>query len=104
LPFDRGVCLNHSSFANCAAHKLPIITTRGSTLESPFKDGENVLLCPPKNALALSDMIVMLIDDSALRVKLGENAGILANKCFSWSITTQRSIETFAGRPVSSLI
>lgn len=49
LPFDLGVSLRNTSFAALAAHSLPVVTTRGPDLARTFVDGENVLLCPPRD-------------------------------------------------------
>src|SRR5262249_51810549 len=84
LPFDPGVYLNNSSFASCAEHALAIITTKGETLEPPFRDRENVILCPPKDAQALADAILALINDPQLRAQLAKNGYALAQELFSW--------------------
>ena len=84
LPFDDGVRLNNSTFGAAAAHKLPIITTRGSILESPFEDQKNVLLCPPKDPQAMAAAMEKLLNNNALQQRLKEGAHALAQKYFSW--------------------
>ena len=84
FPFNGGVTMNRSSVAAAAAHGLPIITTRGSTVESPFIDEENVLLCPPQNPQSLAVAIESLITNPELRERLRAGALQLAGDYFSW--------------------
>jgi glycosyltransferase involved in cell wall biosynthesis len=84
LPFDQGITLNRSSFGGAIAHGLPIITTRGATLESAFVDGENVLLCQPKDPHGLAAAIESLISGQDLRQHLSEGAAEMAREWFSW--------------------
>jgi len=84
LPFNDGVRLNNSSFSVAASHGLPIITTRGETLESPFLDGENVVLCPPRDPTALAAAITELFRSPEKRSRLAAGSRKLAENCFSW--------------------
>jgi len=84
LPFNDGVRLNNSSFAVAASHGLPIVTTRGETIEPPFLDGENVRLCPAKDPIALANAISELIHCPENRNRLAAGASKLAENCFSW--------------------
>jgi len=94
LPFDGGVYLNNSSFAAAAAHGLPVITTQGSLVESPFLQNENVLLCPPKAPDALAAAMERLIVDPALRKCLSSGARELAQEWFTWDKAIERIIVT----------
>jgi glycosyltransferase involved in cell wall biosynthesis len=96
LPFDRGVRLNNSSFAAMAAHGLPVITTQGALVESPFVHGKNVLLCRPRDPEGLRIAIETLIDSPQLREHLQIGALSLAHEWFSWENATKRTIATFA--------
>jgi len=95
LPFDQGVTLNRSSFAAAVAHGLPIITTEGERLESPFKHQENVFLCPPKDPQALAVAIDVLMRDHALQQRLRKGSAQLASQWFSWERAVERTIQTF---------
>jgi glycosyltransferase involved in cell wall biosynthesis len=97
LPFDEGVQLNHSSFSSAAAHGLPIITTRGPSLEQPFIHGENVFLCPPRSPEALAAAITTLMDTHELRQSLRGGVLTLAQEWFSWQRGIDRTIETLVG-------
>ena len=83
LPFNVGVRLNNSSFAAAAAHRLPIVTTRGEILEEPFIDGENVRLCPPKDPTAMAEAINELISYPELRSRLRSGVQRLMEQCFA---------------------
>ena len=93
LPFDKGVTLNRSSLAAAAVHGLPIITTAGAEVETAFKDQENVLLCPPRDATSLAFTIGSLINNPELCQRLREGARELARNFFSWNKAVTRTIE-----------
>jgi glycosyltransferase involved in cell wall biosynthesis len=93
LPFDNGVTLNRSSLAAAAAHGLPIVTTAGEKVETPFKDEENVLLCPPRDARSLALTISSLINNPQSCRTLREGALRLAQDFFSWDIAVTRTLE-----------
>ena len=93
FPFNYGVTLNRSSVAAAAAHALPIITTKGSTVEAPFRDLENVLLCPPRDPVSIAFAMDSLIINSELRNRLKAGALQLAQQYFSWDIAVERTVE-----------
>ena len=93
LPFNDGVSLNNSSFTVAASHGLPIVTTRGDTLEPPFLDGENVRLCPPDDSVALAATIAELIRSPETRKHLAAGARKLAENCFSWDRVIESTLE-----------
>jgi glycosyltransferase involved in cell wall biosynthesis len=95
LPFDEGVTLSRSSLAAAATHRLPIITTKGERLATPFLERQNVLLCPPKDPESLAAAIESVIQNLALRQRLSEGATQLANECFSWEKALDKTILTF---------
>lgn len=94
--YDEGIRLNRSSFAAAAAHGLPVVTTRGNVLESPFVDQTNVLLCPPKDPGALADTMARLVDNPDLQDRLKKGALALANEWFSWDRAVQRTVKGFS--------
>jgi glycosyltransferase involved in cell wall biosynthesis len=96
LPFNQGVHLNNSSFASAAAHGLPIITTRGSMLDQPFIDNENVLLCAPRDPGAMADAMMLLMDNPDVCRRLRRGVRILAQEWFSWDKAIDRTIATFS--------
>jgi len=95
LPFEAGVFLNNSSFAAAAAHGLPIISTRAEVVESAFRDGDNVILCPPRDAAAIATAIRTVAHDGALRDRLRTGALAAARDWFDWDTTIDRTMEAF---------
>jgi glycosyltransferase involved in cell wall biosynthesis len=95
LPFVVGAQMNNSSLSSAAAHAMPIITTKGRRLETPFRDRENVLLCPPSDPVALACAIDSVITNTELRERLGRGAAKLAQEWFSWDSCCRKLIRTF---------
>jgi glycosyltransferase involved in cell wall biosynthesis len=95
LPFDNGVTLNRSSLAAVATHGLPIVSTRGDTLEAAFVDRENVYLCPPQDANALAEAVNALVADRALQQQLRRGAMELADRWFSWERALDVTLASF---------
>jgi glycosyltransferase involved in cell wall biosynthesis len=97
LPFDNGISMHRSTFGIAAVHDLPIISTRGENLEAPFIDGQNVLLCPPKDPQALAETIVRLISDPELQERLREGARTMTRKYFTWDKCIEQTLKAFEG-------
>jgi glycosyltransferase involved in cell wall biosynthesis len=97
LPFDSGISMHRSTFGVASAHDLPIITTRGDALESPFIDGQNLLLCPPRDPQAMAETIIRLISNPALKERLREGAKKLTRKYYSWETCTEQTLKVFQG-------
>jgi glycosyltransferase involved in cell wall biosynthesis len=95
FPFKYGVTLNRSSLAAAAAHGLPIITTEGKSVESPFVNQENLLLCPPEQPDSLARAIAAVIDGRPLRDRLHTGALKLAAEHFSWDKAVERTLAAF---------
>jgi len=92
FPFKYGVTLNRSSLAAAAAHGLPIITTKGNSVESPFVDQENLLLCPPEDPDSLAKAIASLMDNPTLCQRLRAGALKLAAEYFSWDKAVEHTL------------
>jgi glycosyltransferase involved in cell wall biosynthesis len=93
VPVNGGVQLNNSSFAAAVAHALPVIATRGTTLEDAFVHRENVMLCPPKDERGLAEAMETLISDPDLACRLKNGARDMAAEWFSWSKAIDRTVE-----------
>lgn len=102
LPFDDGILMHRSSFAVAASHQLPVITTRGVKLETPFRDGENVVLVPPKDPAALAAAMEHLIRDPVLRGRLSRGARDLAQDHFSWDRCIEQTMHAFQRNGVAT--
>jgi glycosyltransferase involved in cell wall biosynthesis len=95
LPFEWGSALNNSSIAACAAHGLPILTTRRDPEDPDLVDGQNVLLCESQNADALADSMERLLDDPELVERLRRGSVALAETHFNWPASVARTIAVF---------
>lgn len=62
------------------AYGLPVISTSVGGIPSSVKDGEDGILVPPKNSLALAEAIDKVIDDNSFRKKLISNGYKAAKK------------------------
>jgi glycosyltransferase involved in cell wall biosynthesis len=98
LPFDAGVYLNNSTFTVAAMHGMPIVTTRPDVLDSGIANGENVILCPPREPEALAAAIESVLDDEALRMRLSRGALELAHQRLTWDKAMEKTLEIFEGR------
>jgi glycosyltransferase involved in cell wall biosynthesis len=86
------VCIHNSSFAAAVAHGLPVLTTRGETLEGAFVDRENVLLCPPRDPEALARLIETFLEEPKLQERLRTGALAMAREWFSWERAIERTM------------
>jgi len=98
LPLLKGVQLNNSSFSAMAAHGMPIVATRGTATDQVFVDGENVLLCEPRNAAALANKINALMDSEQLRERLRSGVSKLAQEWLSWDKGIARTLAVLGVR------
>lgn len=101
LPFPTGVSTGRSTFANCAVHGLPVVTTRDPLNCPPeLVDGENVLLYPPGDEAALAACLESLCIDPELRRTLSRNVR-LATRDWQWPNIARAYRRIFAaiGRP-----
>jgi glycosyltransferase involved in cell wall biosynthesis len=99
LPFDQGVTMSRSSFAAAVAHGIPVITTRGATLETPFRHEDNLLLCPPRDPESLAHAVRRVMDERELDATLRKGAHRLASEWFSWAGAVRRLSEVIAQAP-----
>lgn len=98
LPFVEGVCVHNCSFAAAAAHGLPVITTRGATLEEQFVHGENAFLCSPEQPDELAQAVLTLMDDTELYQRLHAGVRRLAEDYFSWDRTVDHLVRALRCR------
>jgi len=95
LPFTEGAAMNNSSIAACAAHGLPVITTHNERPEPEFVDGENVLLCNAKDAGALAEGMLKVLNDPPLADRLRTGSAELTGRYFSWDATLNSTQKVF---------
>jgi len=78
----------------CAVGR-PIITTNSIGCKDCVIDNYNGFLVPIKNSKTLADTLAVLIDDKPLRVFMGKNSRILAEKKFSIAAVVDTHIEIY---------
>jgi glycosyltransferase involved in cell wall biosynthesis len=119
LPYRDGASFRRGSFMAALVHGLPIVTTNPksqipnpksppSVLHSPstpglprLRDGENVLLVPPGDAVALAEAIARLAENPELRQRIGQGAKE-TSKAFGWDSIAEKTLEIYhAIRPCS---
>lgn len=77
------------------AMELPVIATRITGIPELVDDGLNGLLVEPKDAEALADRMAQLMDDPALRRRLGRAAREKIERTFSLDVVIDRLDRTF---------
>ena len=75
------------------ASKLPIVTTTEGAIPDEVIDGENGLIAKRNDAESLADCISKLIDDSGLRIKMGENGFKKLHKHFTDEVFERTLLE-----------
>ncbi len=97
LPWDGGVHMNNSTVATVSAHGLPLVTTRPTELESIFREGENVLLCAPKDAGAMALAVQQVLHVPRVRQRLVEGAERLQREHMGWPMVMRKLEEVMGG-------
>jgi glycosyltransferase involved in cell wall biosynthesis len=69
---------------------IPVVASGVGGLPEAVQDGVTGLLVEPDNPSKLAQAIVRLLDDVALRRKMGSAARVRVAKMFSWESTTER--------------
>ena len=92
MPFVQGIRLNNSSYAVVSSHGLPVVTTKGDTLESEFKDRGNVLLFPPGDAAAAAAAVAEVAMKPELRRTLRDGALAFSRGRSSWDAVVRQTL------------
>ena len=77
------------------AHGRPVVATGVGGLLDAVEDGVTGLLVPPRDPAALRVAIERLLDDAALRRRLGAAARERARARFSWPAATEKTIRVY---------
>ncbi len=83
LPYRDGVSFRRGTLHACLTHGRAIVTTRPALPLPAVRDGENMLLVPPRDAGALAEAVRRVYRDPALRARLEAGARALSAD-FSW--------------------
>ncbi len=83
-----------TSLLDAQALGLPIVACESGGIPEIIKNEESGLLVPPRNPKALADGLLRLIDNNALREKLGKNAQQRV-KAFDINLTVKKYVELY---------
>jgi len=73
----------------------PVVATRIGGVPLVIEDGVNGIVCPPNDAGQLSQAIARVLNDSALRTRLGEAARSSVEERFNWLDVAQSIASLF---------
>lgn len=92
LPYKDGVSLRRGTLMAALAHGCAVVTTHASTGdEAIFRDGENCVLVAVDDVEELENGILRVVEDDALRVKIGRNAHNLSQQ-FTWDKIAMQTV------------
>jgi glycosyltransferase involved in cell wall biosynthesis len=95
LPFPTGVSTGRSTFMNCAAHALPIVTTCDEeNCPAELRNGENVLLYRCGDQETLVNLVQELCRDALLNERLSKNIFATA-QIWSWDELSRSHIDMY---------
>ncbi|MGD8690634.1 MAG: glycosyltransferase family 4 protein [Gammaproteobacteria bacterium] len=83
------------SLIEAAASSLPLVTVDSPGCRDVVTDGENGLLIPPRDAEALANAIMRLIDDAVLASRLGVAARDKALREFDERVVIRRTLDVY---------
>lgn len=83
------------SLIEAAAIGRPIVTTNSIGCKDTVIDGYNGFLVPVKDSAALAEKIKILIDDKALRYRMGANSRKMAERDFSLDTVVSKHLEVY---------
>jgi len=83
------------SLIEACAIGRPIITTNSIGCKDCVIDNYNGFLIPTKNSRVLADKLAVLIDNRPLRVSMGKNSRVLAERYFSVATVIEKHIEIY---------
>ncbi|MCM8797249.1 MAG: glycosyltransferase family 4 protein, partial [Candidatus Omnitrophica bacterium] len=69
---------------------LAVITTNASSIAAICSNFENVILIPPKDELALSNAMLILIEDARLREVIAKNGKEIVQQNFSYNMINRK--------------
>lgn len=94
-PFDGGLSIRHGSLMAGLAHGLPIVSTVAPLPSAHLKDGEQVILVPPRDPEALAGRIEFLLASPQEARRLGKAAAEAAVR-FSWTGIAEQTHRLYA--------
>lgn len=77
------------------SYQLPCVASNVGGVPSLIQDGQNGILCEPKSVESLILHLELLIKDSRLREKLGQNARNTIERDFTWNKRSQEILNLY---------
>ena len=75
----------------------PVVVTDTGGLSEVVRNGDSGLVVPPNNAQAIAEASITILNDRALRERLGREAKRLAATTFSWTAIGRTTAELYQG-------
>jgi len=94
LPYRDGVSFRRGTLHACLAHGRAVVTTRPALDLPEIRDGENMLLAPPRDPQGLARAVARLAQEPLLRARLEAGATALAGE-FAWEPIAHRTAAFF---------
>ncbi len=100
LPYRDGVSFRRTTLIAALQHGCPIVTTypTNPALSPEIRNGENMLLAPPRQVEPLAKAILHLAQDPVLRQSLSHGAKVLG-KLFDWSAIARDTANLYLSPP-----
>ena len=93
LPYTDGSQSGIISIAG--SFKKPVVATNVGNFAEMVEDGTTGFLVPPKDANALAEAIIELLNNDKLRQEMGENAYRVLSDKFSWDKVAQKTLQVY---------
>lgn len=95
--FQPSLLENHSiSVIEAMAHGLPCVTSDAGGLPESVINGKTGFTCPSGDIKCFVSRIIKLLDDDALREKMGKSGKLRAETFFSEEVQEKRMIDLYA--------
>jgi glycosyltransferase involved in cell wall biosynthesis len=95
LPYDAGISPRRGTLIAGVMHRLAIVATRPPGDAHPFRDGEHLVLVPPRDPGALAAALERLAGSPELRDRLRAGVEALAPR-FEWSAIADATLGVYA--------
>lgn len=77
--------------------RTPVVVTRKGGIPLAVKEGYNGFFVRPRNSSEIVDKVNKLLDNEAMRIKMGENARKSVEQKFSWVTIAQKFEKMYVG-------
>jgi glycosyltransferase involved in cell wall biosynthesis len=94
MPYRDGVSFRRTTFIAALRHGCPVVTTHPAIPLTELRDGDNVLLVPPRDVEALAGAVARLAGDPTLRARLAAGAEALGRN-FEWGQIARRTVAVY---------